>query len=72
MKQLYSPEHLESGNTIDFGQRVTSYLNLNISSINLVNVTPENVHMVYVELSNANPLSETVDKTIKLYFDLPK
>ena len=51
---------------------MTSYVNLNISSRTLVNITPENVDMVYDELSNANPLSESVDKTIKLYRDLPK
>ncbi|MEW8548007.1 MAG: hypothetical protein AB2693_31265 [Candidatus Thiodiazotropha sp.] len=72
VKQLYTPEHFDGSSTIDCGQRVTSYVNLNISSRNLVNVTPENVESVFDELSSANPLSETVENTIKLYRDLPK
>ena len=74
VKHIFTAEVLDSSPT-DCGQRVPSYMNVNISNRPLVDVNSENVESVFDGI--VDPNSETVDseptaKLIQLYRDLPK
>ena len=85
LKQMYSPEceetcvkHVYSpdDSQIQCGQRVTSLLNVNISSRNLINVTPENVSNLYEDITSSSnnmlSLSQSVKNLIQSYRQVPK
>ena len=79
VKRLHMGEDVESS-PIECGQRVTSFLDINISNRALINVDSENVESVFNEISNTNSEenseatgnSESTVKLIKLFRDLPK
>ena len=85
LKQMYSPEceetcvkHVYSpdDSQIQCSQRVTSLLNVNISSRNLINVTPENVSNLYEDMisssNNILSLSQSVKNLKQSYRQVPK